>query len=930
MPSMPLPNGPLGDFTSASDPISGFVYGDLFSADAPPTSRVSSDNLSELSRIPRREQTDPSQPSSSASSPPSGPTSNASRKRVRPKIALAPGQPPTARGNDRIRVYVACHECRARKIRCDGAKPMCVQCQKRPSDTGACTYDAAPNRRGNDRRGRGTSRATPGAKAGKRRRTVIEEPSPAPPTSETTTESHPLSDIDDPIPHTPPNEVSSSEQAEVEAGDDLFDFQLDDVFEYDPFAFDPNNPELFLAPTSHSVSPPSSAQEQERAEEDESIPSRPGVQFARETWWEALLMFYTSDGDSNSVISLTAEQRSGALRLIVSDLRALFHSSASWMSFIHLPRFFETLLNPVRRADMQPSLLLAALALGTLTQSSEIEKGEKGRQRALQLLDMAHSALQSSLATGWVDIGLAQAGWMVMYFELNSHPLQSWPRSNSAMSLLDSLVRLFSLTTLDSNFARLEGTGSPPLISSGHGFAHQPIANVSGVAMPVQNVSVFAEPVDPLSGASFSAPQLGSGPGGLLQSQYSVQNHFSPQPNTHAFDPQVQNPFHMSNVSPNHPIYPHISPSPTTPTATGSITGGYHPHPHAHKTQPAQAAHEEGPCDCARFSLGENWPSVRQLAPAWASTLMWPVGLSEAEFRKEECRRLVWGSVAMVANLNAYASLSPQGIEHTGKLFVKESESFSLLTPSEMLARSGTLIVADDVWSLSLRSMLLLHSCLRARASTTMTGAQRAEFAVRAWLEIDDLERRLSRHKCGMASNFGFQSTEMLFSLRICVSYEFQRFIPQITTNGNSLFYRDKAEHWLRHLDSAIDFLYNGLRKGPSRGGQDLDHRKSFFVFWYMSGIKKCLVLWEADPTLDLALKVGCRAAEHLEHLLLYWPSSRVRLIWQNMRFELVQACIQAGVPPPARSIPRPIPRNAAAGAAAATPPGKAPAPAAV
>ena len=33
-----------------------------------------------------------------------------SRKRLRPKIDLAPGQPPTARGNPRIRVFVACYQ----------------------------------------------------------------------------------------------------------------------------------------------------------------------------------------------------------------------------------------------------------------------------------------------------------------------------------------------------------------------------------------------------------------------------------------------------------------------------------------------------------------------------------------------------------------------------------------------------------------------------------------------------------------------------------------------------------------------------------------------------------------------------------------------------------------------------------------------------
>ncbi len=54
------------------------------------------------------EQAGPSSSRSSSSSPPR--TSKASRKRVRPKLDLAPGQPPTARGNARIRVFVACYQ----------------------------------------------------------------------------------------------------------------------------------------------------------------------------------------------------------------------------------------------------------------------------------------------------------------------------------------------------------------------------------------------------------------------------------------------------------------------------------------------------------------------------------------------------------------------------------------------------------------------------------------------------------------------------------------------------------------------------------------------------------------------------------------------------------------------------------------------------
>ena len=37
------------------------------------------------------------------------------------------------------------------------------------------------------------------------------------------------------------------------------------------------------------------------------------------------------------------------------------------------------------------------------------------------------------------------------YFEMQGHPAHSWERGNSSLLLLDNLIRLFSLTTLDSN-----------------------------------------------------------------------------------------------------------------------------------------------------------------------------------------------------------------------------------------------------------------------------------------------------------------------------------------------------------------------------------------------------------------------------------------------------------------------------------------------
>lgn len=83
------------------------------------------------------------------------------------RIELSANQPPTTQGHARTRVYVACVQwcvppslrysplystfsSRVRKIRCDGAKPVCYHCCQRGGNE-TCAYDALPKRRGPDR-----------------------------------------------------------------------------------------------------------------------------------------------------------------------------------------------------------------------------------------------------------------------------------------------------------------------------------------------------------------------------------------------------------------------------------------------------------------------------------------------------------------------------------------------------------------------------------------------------------------------------------------------------------------------------------------------------------------------------------------------------------------------------------------------------------
>ena len=57
---------------------------------------------------------------------------------------------------------------RNRKVRCDGAKPVCFNCSKRDPAVEACDYDAAPKRRGQDKVPGSRTRSAVGQRAPRR------------------------------------------------------------------------------------------------------------------------------------------------------------------------------------------------------------------------------------------------------------------------------------------------------------------------------------------------------------------------------------------------------------------------------------------------------------------------------------------------------------------------------------------------------------------------------------------------------------------------------------------------------------------------------------------------------------------------------------------------------------------------------------------
>lgn len=103
------------------------------------------------------------------------------------------------------------------------------------------------------------------------------------------------------------------------------------------------------------------------------------------------------------------------------DLQTFFRVSNFWLSFINLPLFYANLCDAhIREAELQPALLLAILAMGTLMRSSEKGLGAPGRARASWIRDQAQAALEGSICAGWVDPGLAQAAWVSKFLFLGT------------------------------------------------------------------------------------------------------------------------------------------------------------------------------------------------------------------------------------------------------------------------------------------------------------------------------------------------------------------------------------------------------------------------------------------------------------------------------------------------------------------------------
>ncbi|CAL1713148.1 unnamed protein product [Somion occarium] len=809
-------------------------------------------------------------------SPPSEPRPLGKRKE-KPRIALAPDQPLTTQGKPRARVYVACVQCRSRKIRCDGAKPICHNCTRKCAEgvTPECTYDPAPKRRGPDkvpgaRQRTAQSTVTDGGKVRKRRRRHPEQNKTT--TSLTVnlhsdatgadwTNQRPMRmEVYTGNPATAQSHASARPQGLSVIVSDLDAYKDRQASSsYHPLSGGSSNnssPLQHVSPLSHL---------------GETLPSQNGS--------------YVSP--SQHVTQYSQLHPTATFNPLGSELNYLGYVPSWNTSSVLDQNEYDEEIDRSTEIAAEPSLqftratwwdaLLSLYARRTPTPELALSPGLREATTQRIISDIQFIFRASNFWFSFVNISRfftrimdtrqrqgVQPSLVLALLSLSTF-MQSSEREGGAKG------RSWALRLRDEAQSALEASLNGRWIDESLVHASWLLAFFEISAHPAHSTNRVRSAMSRLDSLLRSmalcsvdkddprVTRFGNRvvPAVSPRSQTESLPHWNPHHHHHHHVPRAQG--HPAYVVPSSPSPPH--------------------------------------CSCTSFTLGHNSPIAKDVTPLWLTTPAWPDSWTEGEIRKEECRRIVWSSMTLTAGHSSYTAACNGSAQMD--LFISNPANYTVLFPGESLMPAASPDLAKEtVWALYMRSMLLWHSCVRMRLEPEGDDATKAQFAVGAWLEIDRIEEALSKHTCNIERAFLFQGREFLFNARMCISHEFRRYIPQAAANANFLFHRQKAEEWLKHQAAVAEQVMYGLQTVTGQPNVSIT-RRSFFLFWFMSQVSRALTLWTCDNSLTVALEMSKTMLAPIEYLMSLWPCPAQQIRYRELREQLNASCRAAGIPPP-------------------------------
>ncbi|KIK27597.1 hypothetical protein PISMIDRAFT_8021 [Pisolithus microcarpus 441] len=257
--------------------------------------------------------------------------------------------------------------------------------------------------------------------------------------------------------------------------------------------------------------------------------------------------------------------------------------------------------------------------------------------------------------------------------------------------------------------------------------------------------------------------------------------------------------------------------------------------------------------------------------PSWSYTPPCNPLWTPEEVDKEDCRRLCWSALSLVAS---YTSRCIASRKEPSEFFMTDPSNFRLLFPGEASERGPSDLKAqspkDSIWALYCRSMLLWNFCTTRLRQNTFTSDETSDVALQAWREAQAIHDTLDSHRCGLDMNLLYMCREYVYNIQILITSTLQRF-HGIGARHLLSFGRKHAEQWLCHLGYFVGRVRTSMKQLQD-GCSDVFARRPFQVTWLASQISMCLLLWENDQSLIEALEVAKDILAPLELLNAIWP----------------------------------------------------------
>ncbi|KAF8878849.1 hypothetical protein BD779DRAFT_1553503 [Infundibulicybe gibba] len=301
---------------------------------------------------------------------------------------------------------------------------------------------------------------------------------------------------------------------------------------------------------------------------------------------------------------------------------------------------------------------------------------------------------------------------------------------------------------------------------------------------------------------------------------------------------------------------------------------------------------------------------------SWVYPLPWDSSWSPRQIRDEECRRLCWSALSLIASYTSQcAALNIEPIN----LFLSNPANYTLLFPGEVLDRdspsyrsSDSLSPKESVWALYCRSMLLWSFCHRLRYDSA-TNDEKAEFASDAWAETQSLQDSLEAHTCNLDTSLIYMCREYIYNTRMSITQLLRRLVPSsdpgTSVTPGPLFNRKQAEEWLYYQDQVIKRVKISIHHVTDRQGFPLT-RRPFQVTWFVNQLAICLQLWENDRGLINALELAKSILVPVDVMNVLWPCPFHQNQSDHYRQKLAHACAVVGIEPPhpaQHSLPAPL-----------------------